>query len=94
MINTRPVGPVFSEGDHVVLAKGTYQGDSWRFCPAERRRQLGDDYRTQWQGPQSPGGMAPSSPTANARLASSWTWTAVAIATRLVPIATSNCANN
>lgn len=26
MIATRPVGPVFREGDRVVLAEGTYQG--------------------------------------------------------------------
>ncbi len=25
MISTRPVGPVFHEGDEVVLAEGTYQ---------------------------------------------------------------------
>ena len=26
MINTRPTGPVFREGDEVVLAEGTHQG--------------------------------------------------------------------
>ncbi len=26
MLGTRPAGPEFREGDHVVLAEGTYQG--------------------------------------------------------------------
>ena len=26
MMNTRPAGPIFREGDEVVLAKGSYQG--------------------------------------------------------------------
>jgi len=26
MMNTRPAGPAFQEGDKVVLAEGTYQG--------------------------------------------------------------------
>jgi hypothetical protein len=31
MMNTRPAGPAFREGDEVVLAHGTYQGTAGVF---------------------------------------------------------------
>lgn len=45
MITTRRVGPVFREGDEVVLAEGTYQGTAasavtrWSGWPIPRVRQ-------------------------------------------------------
>lgn len=56
MINTRCVGPVFREGDEVVLAEGTYQGTPGVFV------RLNDDVN--WATITERGGSVRSHPVA------------------------------